>query len=252
MASERTRRQVASLGLLAAFLLHPAAAHSLELFEGNWGYEGTWLHVLDSTTMSDRVYWYELGDDVSYQVQFATDESFSAESVVLEESGILTNYFSPDLGPGSYVFRVREVHGSGVAGSWSETGTLDVVEDLKPPAVAILDPLPGQTFSAGDPISIRLEVSDDTLLRLARFTVDGEYAGTLGLKTENAKLSPSFDEARIVVFEFPLPSKGGKGLVEISVTVSDVLYRSTTRTVQIQKGKAAGESRGGAQKGRKN
>jgi hypothetical protein len=37
-----------SIITLFALILMPTTAFSMELFEGNWGYEGNWLHVLGS------------------------------------------------------------------------------------------------------------------------------------------------------------------------------------------------------------
>jgi hypothetical protein len=229
------------LGALVSLLL-PSAAYSLQLFEGNWGYHGTWIQVVDSPAIDDRIYWYALGDDVSYQVQASADAGFAAENLLLDESGILANHIAPNLGPGGYFFRVREVHASGVAGDWSNTGTLDVFEDVAAPEATILSPLEGQHFSPGDSITIEVEVSDDTVLHLARFSIGGEYSGTLGIKTEGDKLAPSFDEPRTVAYATQIPATGKTGPVEISVTVSDVMHRSVTRTVTIDTGSGSGST----------
>jgi hypothetical protein len=234
----------------SVLLLLPNTAFSVELFEGNLGYEGDWLHVAGSTTMTDRVYWYELGDDLSYQVQFAYDADFL--DLVLDQE-VFTNYIAPGLGAGFYYFRVREIHPSGAAGSWSDVGTLEVVEDLEPPTAQILSPLDGQAFSIGDSISIQLEVSDDTVLRFARFTIGGEYAGTLGLKTENYKLKPSLGQPRTVVFDYQLPAKGKAGALEISAEVSDVTYKAVTSAIVIDtvKGSVTNGARTSKKGGRK-
>jgi hypothetical protein len=212
----------------------------LQLFEGNLGYDSEWLHVLDAPAMGDQVFWYGLGDDVTYQVQFANDSAFT--EVVLDEPGIVPNYIVPDLGAGFYHFRVRETHFSGVAGSWSRTGTLEVAEDLTRPLARILSPVAGQTFSPGSTIPIELEVSDDTLLHLARFTVGGDYAGILGLKAENSKLVPSFGESRTVRFDYQLPSKGKPGPVMISVDVTDVTHKAVTVAVVVEVAKTSSDS----------
>lgn len=242
---DRLIRSFRFLAALSALLLAPTAAQSLELFEGNWGYDGNWLHVLDAPAMSDRVYWQDLGGDLTYRAQCASDLTFSEPSLVLDEGGFVDNYLVPDLGPGAYVFRAREVHTSGVEGDWSDAGTLDVFEDVEAPSAAILHPVDGQTFTPGDAIRIEVEVSDDTVLHLARLTVDGEYVMTLGLKAEDGKVRASLGEARVVSFDVPAPSKGGNGRVEISVAVSDVTYKSVTRSVTIQTGKASTEKAGG-------
>jgi hypothetical protein len=209
--------------------------------------DGDWLHVLDAPAMGDRVYWYEvLNDDVTYQAQFAHDAGFS--SIVLDVDGIFTNYITPDLGLGSYYFRARDIGASGTPGSWSKTGTLEVVEDLEPPTAEILSPVAGQAYSGGDTISIELEVSDDTVLHLAQFTVNGQYAGTLGLKTENYKVSPCFGQPRTVVFDYT-PTKGKGGQLEISVLVSDVTYKTVKKTVVIGSGKtSSAKGKGGGKK----
>ena len=232
---------------LLALVLLPQTAFSLELFEGNIGYEGDWLHVLDAPGMGDRIYWYALGDEVTYQVQCANDIEFT--SVVVDESGIVPNYVVPDLAPGFYQFRVRESF-SGVTGSWSDTGTVEVVEDLEPPQAQIVSPVAGQTLSQGDTIPIALEVSDDTVLHLARFTIGGDYAGILGLKTENYKVKPSFGESRIVVFNYQLPPNGKTGELAISVNVTDVAHHSVTTTVVINTVKANSDTEKSKGRGR--
>jgi hypothetical protein len=233
--------------VLFALVLLPQTAFSLQLFEGNIGYEGDWLHVIDAPAMGDRIYWYGLSDEVTYQVQCANDTEFT--SVVLDEGGVVPNYAVPDLAPGFYHFRVRESY-SGVAGSWSDTGTLEVVEDLEPPQAQITFPVSGQTFSQGDTIPIALEVSDDTVLHLARFTIGGDYAGILGLKTENYKVKPSFGEPRIVVFDYQLPANGKAGALEISVNVTDVANNSVTATVVVNIAKTGSDTSGTEKKGK--
>jgi hypothetical protein len=183
-------------------------------------------------------------------VQASSDAAFAAEGLVLDEAGILANRIVPNLGPGGYFFRVREVHATGIAGDWSITGTLDVVEDVAPPEARILSPLEGQRFSPGDPITIEVEVSDDTVLHLARFSIGGEYAGTLGIKTEGDKLNPSFDEPRTVAYDTQIPAKGKTGPVQISVTVSDVMHQSVTRSVTIDTGSGSGGTAKGKGRGK--
>ena len=239
-------RTFRAFAVFLALILLPQTAFSLELFEGNIGYEGDWLHVLDAPGMGDRIYWYGLGDEVTYQVQCANDIEFT--SMVLDEGGIVPNYVVPDLAPGFYNFRVREAHSSGVTGSWSDTGTLEVVEDLEPPQAQINFPVSGQTLSPGDTIPIALEVSDDTVLHLARFTIGGDYAGILGLKTENYKVKPSFGESRIVVFDYQLPTK--RGALEISVIVTDVAGNSVATTVAVDVGKASSDTSDTKKKGK--
>ena len=233
-----------ALALLASILLAPAASFSLDLFEGNAGYEGNWLHVLGSTAMTNRVYWQNVGAGVTYDVEFATDESFA--SPVLQLTGLTENFVSPDpeLGAGSFFFRAREVYSNGQAGAWSHTGTLDVVEDLAAPSAAIVAPAEGQAFSPGQTITVQLVVADDTVLDLARFSVDGQDAGVLGLQSVDYKVVPSFGEARSVAFDVTLPAHG-KGH-DISVLVSDVMYKSTAVTVHIgASGGATTSSKGG-------
>jgi hypothetical protein len=240
-------RVVQSLAALYALILLPATALSLELFEGNLGYEGDWLLVLDAPAMGDRVYWEDLGADVTYEVQCAVDDGFA--SLVLEESGITTNYVEPGLPAGFYYLRAREVHSSGDAGSWSDTGTLQVVEDVEWPRAEILSPLSG-SFSAGDIVSIELEVSDDTVLHVAQFTINGKYVGTLGLKSENYKVKPSFGEPRSLLFDYEIP-KGKRGSLEISVVVSDVTYKQATTSVVIRAGEPSSGKKGGKGRGKK-
>ncbi len=236
----RTRSVIGKLRALlalSALMLLPTSAFSVELFEGNLGYNGDWLHVMDAPAMGNRIYWYDLGDDVTYQVQCATDPTFS--SLALEESGVVTNYVEPSLGPDFYHFRVREVHSSGAMGSWSPTGTLHIVEDIEWPRAEILSPLSNQTFESGATVSIELKVSDDTVLHLARFTINGEYAGTLGLKAENHKIRPSFGEPRTVVFDYQVPTTGKTGPLEISVIVYDVTYKAVTTSVVVNGGSSS-------------
>jgi hypothetical protein len=117
-----------------------------------------------------------------------------------------------------------------------------VVEDLEPPQARIVSPVSGQTISQGDTIPIALEVSDDTVLHLARFTIGGDYAGILGLKTENYKVKPSFGEPRIVVFNYQLPANGKAGALEISVNVTDVANNSVTATVVVNIAKTGSDT----------
>ena len=229
--------RIPGLVVLLCLVLVPGTTSSLELFDGNLGHSAAWLHVLDAPAISDAVYWQALGDDVTYHAQFAIDagseDPFPEERLVLDENGIVTNWIAPGLTPGAYLFRVREIHSSGVAGSWSSTGTLEVLEDLEAPVADVLYPIAGQTFTLGDPISIQVEVSDDTLLHLARFAINGEYLATVGLMSENFKLIASFGEARTLVFDYQLPSRGKTGPVEISVLVSDVTNASVTSRVTV-------------------
>jgi hypothetical protein len=240
-------RSACAIAAFSALVLLPGSAFSLQLFEGNLGYDSEWLQVLDAPAMGDQVFWYALGDDVTYQVQFANDIGFS--DVVLDERGVVSNYVVPGLASGFYHFRVRETHSSGFTGNWSSTGTLEVLEDSTAPLAGILSPAPGQTFSPGATVRIELEVSDDTVLHLARFTIGGSYAGTIGLKAENSKLKPSFGESRKVVFDYTLPKKTGP--LEISVDVSDVMHRSVTSTVIVYVAKAGSDSERGGRRGRK-
>jgi hypothetical protein len=236
-----------AIAIFSALLALPQTAFSLDLFEGNLGYESDWLHVLDAPAMGDRVYWYTLGDDVTYQFQCAADAEFV--DIVLDERGIVPNYIAPDLGPGFCYFRVRETHSSGVTGAWSDVGTLEVIEDREAPQAKILSPVDGQTFASGETISIQLAVSDDTVLHLARFTIGDKYAGTLGLKAENNKLAPSFGKPRTVSFDYTLP-KGKKGPLTIFVDVSDVAYRSFTTAVVVNIGKGGSDTQKGNGKNR--
>ena len=158
---------------------------------------------------------------------------------MLDVDGIAKNYIEPDVAPGLYFFRVSAVDVSGAVVSTSESGTFEVVVDRAPPSAKIVSPADGQVFQKGETVSIQLEVSDDTLLRLARFTIGGEYVGVLGLKTENYKVKPSFGETRTVRFDYVLPTTGPSGALEISVDVSDVLYNTVTRGVVVDVGGAA-------------
>jgi hypothetical protein len=220
--------------IIAAFLtltLLPSAAAAVQLYEGNLGYECDWLHVMNSKKMSDRVYCYVSPDDATYQVQFALDDAFV--DVVSDMGEVATNYVAPGLAPGFYYFRVRAFDLDGNAGSWSNTGTLQVVEDREAPSLEILSPVDGQTYSKGDRLFITLEVPDDTVLDSARFTIDGTYAGVLGLKTEDFKLVPSFGESRTVVFEYQTSSSGKAGPLEISVMLSDVTDNPVVKSVVL-------------------
>ncbi len=111
-------------------------------------------------------------------------------------------------------------------------------------------PVSGQTLSQGDTIPIALEVSDDTVLHLARFTIGGDYAGILGLKTENYKVKPSFGEPRTVVFNYQLPANGKAGALEISVNVTDVANNAVTATVVVNIAKGSSDTSGTEKKGK--
>jgi len=223
---------VRTIAAILVLYLLPSSAGAVQLFEGNLGYDGDWLYVLDSSSMSDRVYWYDLGTNITYRFELATDEAFS--DVVLDVGEIETNYVEPGVGPGRYLFRVSAADATGAVVSASDIGTLEVVVDQAPPNARIVSPASGQTFRKGDTLKIELEVSDDTLLHIARFTIGGEYAGVLGLKTENYKLSPSFGESRIVTFEYSIPTKGPSGTLEIAIDVTDVVNNKVTTTVSVE------------------
>jgi hypothetical protein len=238
MKQHHRNRRAQILAALLTLALLPSAAAAVRLFEGNLGYECGWLHVMNSGKISDRVYWYTSPDEASYQVQFALDDDFV--DVVSDMGEVATNYVAPGLAPGFYYFRVRAFDLDGNAGSWSNTGTLEVVEEMEAPSLEILSPADGQIYSKGDRLSITLEVSDDTVLDMARFTIDGAYAGVLGLKTENFKLAPSFGEPRTVVFEYQIPPTGKAGPLEISVMLSDVAYNTVVETVVIDTVKSDG------------
>ena len=231
-------QKIRALAVLFSLLLLPSTALSVQLFEGNLGLDGDWLQVLDVTTMSDRIYWYDVGGDVSYHVEFSTDAEFSA--IAAEFDGATMNYVVPDLGLGFYHFRVSAIDSTGAVVSSSKSGTLEVIEDTEFPKASILSPAEGQSFSQGDTVSIELEVSDDTVLRLARFTINGEYVGVLGLKAENLKLKLSMGTSRTVTFAYQIPTSGKSGPMDILVSVSDVAYKSILRTVTINVGKASG------------
>ena len=128
---------------------------------------------------------------------------------------------------------------------------MEVLEDLEPPRARIVSPIAGQTLSQGDTIPIALEVSDDTVLHLARFTIGGDYAGILGLKTENYKVKPSFGEPRIVVFNYQLPTKGKTGALEISVVVTDVAGNTVATTVVVSTAKAGSDTSDTSDTGKK-
>lgn len=215
--------------LFLALLSLPNAAFSQDttppsapvLFAGNTGWDGHWLHVEGAATMGRRVLWNELNDEVSYQIQFATDASF--DDIVLDVDGLAESWIEPDLSPGFYYFRIGATDFSGNLGPWSETGTLECIVDREAPIAAILSPTAGQVFSKGEALMIELEVSDDTVPRLAQFTINGEYAGSLGLMTQNYKIVPSFGTPRTVIFETEVPTKGGGSSLDIEVAVSDVV-----------------------------
>ena len=82
-----------------------------------------------------------------------------------------------------------------------------MVEDTEWPRARIVSPLAG-SFSAGDIVPVELEVSDDTVLHLAQFSINGRYVGAVGLKTEDYKIRPSFGEPLTVLFDLEIP-KGG-------------------------------------------
>ncbi|MHC4859861.1 MAG: Ig-like domain-containing protein [Planctomycetota bacterium] len=180
-----TYRNLKVLAALLTLMGSPSAAWSVQIFEGNLGYDGDWLHVIDAEGMGSRVYWYESPDDVTYRVQFARDEAFDV--VVSDMGQVVNNYVAPGLAPGFYYFRVSETNSEGNSGGWSERGTLAVVEDREAPSLEIISPVDGQTFYQGETLSVELEVSDDSVLHRARFAADGSYAGALGLKTENSR-----------------------------------------------------------------
>lgn len=184
------------------------------LYAGNVGWNGHWLLVVDSPTISG-LGWNELNDDVTYEVQFAIDASF--EAIVLHVEDIPGNRIEPNLAPGFYYFRIGATDSSGNVGPWSETGTLDSVVDSEPPYAAIVS-----SASDGETAVVELLVSDDTVLNSATFNINGEYAGIIGLRTVDYKIYPSFGIGRIVVFEAALP-KGSKGLNEVDASVSDVV-----------------------------
>jgi hypothetical protein len=105
--NDLTRKLGSLLAVIPLFLL-AAPAESVQLFEGNLGYDGEWLHVQGSSAMSDRVYWYDLGTNISYRFELANDEGFS--NVVLDVDGIKPNYIEPGVGPGFYCSRFRTTH----------------------------------------------------------------------------------------------------------------------------------------------
>ncbi len=247
MMNHLTRKPRTLLAILPLCLL-ATTAWSVQLFEGNRGYDGDWLYVLGSSAMSDRVYWYDLGTDISYRFELATDDSFF--NVVLDVDGIAMNYIEPDVGPGFYYFRVSAADVSGAVVSKSDIGTLEVVADHALPSAKIVSPSPGQVFQKGDVLSIQLEVSDDTLLHLARFTIGGEYVGVLGLKTENYKLNPSFGEPLTFEFDYQIPTNGPAKALEISVDVSDVVNNTVTTALVIETTKN-GATSGGTSSGRR-
>jgi hypothetical protein len=198
--------------------------------------------------MTDRVYWYDLGTDISYRFQLSSNETFSA--VVVDVDEIADNFVEPDVGPGLYYFRVSAFNASGAAVSASDTGTLEVVADSGLPSAKIVSPREGEVFRKGDTISIELEVSDDTVLHLARFTIGGEYKGVLGLKTEDYKVKPSFGEPRTVSFDYQIPVNGPSGALEIAVDVSDVMYNTVRKAVVIECTKDGATTTSSSNKGR--
>ena len=240
--------------LLFAVLALPNTAFSQDitppsaprLVAGNIGWGGGhWLHVLDAPTMSGSISWYALNDDVTYQVQLATDASFNA--IVFDLDNVDQTWIEPNLPADFYYFRIGATDSSGNSGPWSETGTLEIAEDREPPSAAIISPTEGQAFSQGESLAIELEVSDDTVLRLALFTINGEYVGALGLNAVDWKLVPSFGTARTVVFETEIPKKGKGSSLEIVVIVSDVVGNETTTSAVVGSGDSP---KGGKGKGK--
>lgn len=238
------RRSLQAL-LVCALLALPQTAFSVRLFEGNLGNDREWLHVIDAPAMVDRVYWYPEPGEPTYEIEFATDADFA--NVVLAAGAIEKNYFAPGLPVGSYHFRVRVMGEQ----DWSDpTGTLTVIADEEFPQAAILSPQPGETFAAGEVIPIEIEVSDDTVPHLARFTVDGEYAGILGLMTENQKVKPSYGEARRWIFHFECPP-GVSQTFSIVVGVTDVTQKLVSPSVTVGKATGGGGAQPAKAKGRK-
>jgi hypothetical protein len=242
MTEDRSHGLRALIAALALCLL-PTTAWSVQLFEGNIGWNGDWLHVQDSTALGHRVYWYDLGTDVTYRFELATDEGFS--NVVLDIRGIDANYVETDVVAGFYFFRVSAIDFTGAVVSSSDIGTLDVLRDWESPTARVLPAPDGETCGS---TPIQLEVSDDTVLNIARFTIDGDYVGTIGFTDDNYKLVPSLGEALIVSFDYPV-STGAS----ISVEVSDVMGNRVTATGSCgsdggtttgTKGKGGGKGRG--------
>ncbi len=190
------------------------------LFPGNTGYDGHWLQVVGAASMK-HVSWNELNDEVTYQIQLATDASFN--DIVLYLPEVAETTIEPNLPPGFYYFRIGATDLSGNVGPWSDTGTLERVADTEPPIAAILSAL-----LEGQILTLELEVSDDTVLRLAQFSINGEYVGSLGLKTENYKVVPSFGIPRTVVFESEIPKKGSNRSPQVTADVGDVVDKFTT------------------------
>lgn len=212
---------------------------------GNTGWEGGYvLDVLDAPTMSGRIGWNVLNDNVTYQLQIATDASFSAS--VFDLDRIDQNWIEPTLPADFYYFRVRATDLAGNSGPWSETGTLEILEDLDAPIATITSPSTGQTFTKGQPIRIELAISDDTVLRLALFSINGIYTGTLGLGASDWKLLPSLGVTRTYVYETDIPKKGNASSLEIVVIVSDVVGHETTVSTVV----GSGDTKGGGGKGK--
>jgi hypothetical protein len=242
--------------LLCAVLALPSAAFSQDitppdaprLVAGNIGWGGGhWLYVLDAPSMSGRISWYALNDDVTYQVQLATDASFNA--IAFDLDGLDQTWIEPNLPAGFYYFRVGASDASGNHGPWSTTGTAQRVEDSEPPSVTIISPSAEQPPSGGETVAIELEVVDDTVLRLALFSINGEYVGSLGLNGVDWKLVPSLGTPRIVVFDAPMPKKGNSSSLDIVVTVTDVVGNATTTSTVVGSGDSTKGGKGGKGKG---
>ena len=240
----------ATIPLIFALVFSPGVARSQldagpaapELFEGNLGENGDWLHVLDAPTLSDRIYWYwDPNAGNTFQVQVATDAGF--QNVVSDMDGIEQNWVAPNVEPGFYYFHVRATDIASRTGPWSDAGTLELVVDEESPQAQILSPLPGQAFSAGGTLTIELQVADDTVLRKVHFMLNGEAAGSFGLSTENLKLKPSFGVSRTVSFQVTVPKKASS--LEIQAMVSDVMYKTTVAAVTLGATSDSGGASGG-------